>query len=113
VTDAQERQHQTDRSDRHDDGDRGREAGSLPAGAIRIGVRQLTEFTGRQPEAISSVEPDDGGWRLTVEVVELERIPASTNVMATYEAVVDDEGNLLRFQRLHRYHRNQADEGDR
>ena len=47
------------------------------------------------------------GW-----VVELERIPASTNVMATYEAVVDFDGNVVEYARVRRYHRNQVDGND-
>jgi hypothetical protein len=30
--------------------------------------------------------------------------------MATYEAIVDDEGNLLQYNRTRRYYRNHADE---
>jgi hypothetical protein len=45
-----------------------------------------------------------------MEVVELERIPASTNVIGTYDVVVDRSGELLEFTRTHRYHRNRADD---
>ena len=68
-------------------------------------------MSGREVESISGVERDDSGrWRLRVETVELERIPDSTSVMATYQVEVDDHGQIAGFQRLRRYYRNQADE---
>ncbi|MST33242.1 hypothetical protein GHK86_10985 [Acidimicrobiaceae bacterium USS-CC1] len=41
--------------------------------------------------------------------VELERVPATTSVLASYEAELDEEGTLLGYGRLRRYYRNQAD----
>jgi Gas vesicle synthesis protein GvpO len=59
---------------------------------------------------VSGVERDSHGWRVTLEVVELRRIPESTNLLATYQVVVDEEGNLLEYNRVRRYYRNQADQ---
>ena len=70
---------------------------------------QLGVMTGRPPESVSSLEPSEDGWRLTIEVVEIEKIPDTTNVMARYEVEVDDDGNLLGFDLLHRYTRGQAE----
>lgn len=82
----------------------------LPAvQVVRRGVSQLGEITGRDPDTVSGIEPTDEGWFLQVELVELERIPASTSVLASYEAELDDEGNLLEYRRVRRYFRNQAD----
>ena len=52
------------------------------------------------------------GWVVTVEVVELERIPPTTNMLASYEAHLDRDGNLVELKRLRRYARNQADQSD-
>jgi hypothetical protein len=68
------------------------------------------QLTGRPVDRIVGVVSDDSGWRITMEVVELERIPASTNVIGTYDVVVDRSGELLEFTRTHRYHRNRADD---
>ena len=46
---------------------------------------------------------DHVGWRVAVEVLELERIPSTTDVMATYEVRLDDEGELQGYRRVHRY----------
>jgi hypothetical protein len=71
---------------------------------------EFEELTGRPIDRVVGVEPEDAGWRLTVEVVELERIPASTNVIGTYDVVVGREGEVHEFARTRRYHRNRADE---
>jgi len=74
--------------------------------SIEKGVVQLAALTGREPESVLGVTRVDDGWELTVEVVELERIPPSTNLTAIYEAELDEEGNLVSYRRSGRDHRN-------
>lgn len=76
----------------------------------RRAIEQLVELTGRTPDTVTSIERLDDGWHLTVELVELERIPASTNLLGSYDAELDEEGNLMSYERVRRYHRGQADE---
>ncbi|GAB3899347.1 hypothetical protein GCM10029964_085160 [Kibdelosporangium lantanae] len=67
-------------------------------------------MTGRQPEAVIGVRAGDGGgWSVLVEVVELDRIPASTSVLATYRVDVDAGGVLQSYERLRRYTRGTTD----
>jgi hypothetical protein len=44
-------------------------------------------------ESVSRVEFVDGGWQVNFEVVELERVPRLTDVLASYEVDVDKAGN--------------------
>lgn len=78
--------------------------------AVERAREQLALLTGKGADSVSGLERSDEGWHMTVEMVELERIPPSTSVLATYEADLDPEGNLLEYQRARRYYRNQADE---
>ncbi len=73
---------------------------------------QFEEAAGRRVAAVSGVERDADGYRVTLEVVELERIPDSTSVMATYEVTIDGGGELTEFFRSRRYYRNRADADD-
>ncbi|MDQ6838838.1 MAG: gas vesicle protein [Actinomycetota bacterium] len=73
---------------------------------------QLQDLTGRPTEAVTSVERVQDGWRLSIEVVELERIPPSTSILGSYDVQVDQDGNLLEYARTGRYHRNQAGEAE-
>lgn len=68
---------------------------------------QLAQLTGLKPDTVSAFIKDERGWHVTVEMIELKRIPESTDVLATYETLLDDEGNLLSYQRTRRYLREQ------
>jgi hypothetical protein len=72
--------------------------------------RQLSQLTGHSIEAISGLEPDDGNWRITLELVELARVPRASDVLGSYEVVVDADGDLLGYRRLRRYVRGAASE---
>ena len=50
---------------------------------------------------------DSDGWHVTVDLVELRRIPASSDVLAAYEAVFAPTGSLLNYRRTRRYTRDQ------
>ena len=83
-------------------------AGSLTA-VCRAAMDGIAALTGRTPDTVSSVEPTDGGWRVEVEVVDLERIPASTSILATSEVEVDGDGSVCGYRRVRRYFRNAAE----
>jgi hypothetical protein len=61
---------------------------------------------------VSSLEQTPNGWAVTLEVVELHRVPDSTDVLATYRVDLDREGNLVTYERAGRYYRAYADRGD-
>jgi len=72
---------------------------------------ELPELLGRKIESVLGVERDDGGgWAVTVAVVELARIPNSTDVLGAYEVTLDSSGELIGYRRRRRYNRSQADE---
>ena len=72
---------------------------------------ELPQLLGRPIESVLGLEQaDDRGWKLTVQVVELARIPHSTDVLGAYAVTLDQHGELTGYRRQRRYHRNQADE---
>jgi hypothetical protein len=89
-----------------------RPSGRRPLDIARSASAQLTELTRKRPEAIVGMEPAERGWRVLVDVVEVERIPPATTLLGTYEVVTDDDGELLRYERLHRFMRGQTQERD-
>ncbi len=76
--------------------------------AAREAAAQLNEVTNLKVDTVSSVNKNDAGWQVVVNLVELERIPHSTDVIAPYEAQLDAEGNLEGYRRLGRYLRGQT-----
>ncbi|MFF9628897.1 gas vesicle protein GvpO [Streptomyces fradiae] len=81
--------------------------------ALRQATRQLAELLGRSPESVSALKPTDQGWTATVEVLELERVPETSSVMASYEVALGPRGELLGYERGKRYTRAQIDRRDR
>lgn len=68
-------------------------------------AEQLLELTGREVEGVTGLERTDDGWMVEVEVVEVRRIPDTTDVLALYELTVDSDGDLEGYRRLRRYGR--------
>ena len=64
---------------------------------------------GRPIEAVLGLERDDDAWVVIVQVVELARIPNSTDVLGDYAVTLDRDGEVVGYQRMRRYHRSQAD----
>jgi hypothetical protein len=76
---------------------------------VERAAKELSKLTNKSVDGVSAIVRADGKWRVTVELIELERIPESTSLLGTYEAEVDDDGNVVSFERIRRYHRNEGD----
>ena len=88
-----------------------RSNGRLTSGQVVQAARhQLVEITGRPAYSVSGLTRTDEGWTVRVDLVELERIPPSTSVLASYEVDLDQDGELLGYERTRRYHLAQTDE---
>jgi hypothetical protein len=89
-------------------------AESRPAsGALEIAqeaARQLLELTGKDSEGVTGLERTDDGWTVQVEVVEVRRIPDTTDVLALYDVDTDERGNMQGYRRVRRYARGSASE---
>jgi hypothetical protein len=70
----------------------------------------LREIAGTDAESVSSLTREGGHWCVTLEVVEVRRVPDSTDVLASYAVHLDDDGSLVSFERVRRYYRSQAGE---
>lgn len=63
---------------------------------VREELRQLTGLKLCTTVKTSKME---GGWRISVEMLEKTSIPDSMDLLATYEALVDPNGHVMEFQR--------------
>ena len=75
--------------------------------AVAAAKANLEELTGQPVEAVSGLMRTRDGWAVSLEVVELERVPRSTDLMASYRVEIDNEGELMGYERMARYYRNQ------
>jgi hypothetical protein len=82
---------------------------SIPEIAARA-KEQLSALTGLKASTVSSLSHDEEGWHIVADLIELKRIPEASDILATYEAKLDDKGNLLSYQRTRRYTRGQIND---
>jgi hypothetical protein len=79
---------------------------------VRRAIEQVGMLTGREIEGVNGLERnDDDGWVVTLEVVELRRVPDSTDVLGSYAVTLDSSGELEGYMRTRRYYRSQVEEG--
>jgi len=52
---------------------------------------------------VTGLSRNDDGWTIEVEVLEVRRIPDTTDVLAIYEITVDEDGELEGYRRVRRY----------
>jgi hypothetical protein len=78
------------------------------ADLARTARGQLAELTGRSPESVLGLHKDEDGWKVTVELVELRRVPNSTDLLGCYVVTLDDDGDLVSYERVRRYERGKA-----
>jgi hypothetical protein len=81
-----------------------------PLQLARRAAQQLQQISGRRVDGLTGLEQAEEGWRVTVDLVEISRIPPSTDVLGSYEVVVDEDGDLVRYERIRRFIRGQAGE---
>jgi Gas vesicle synthesis protein GvpO len=77
--------------------------------AAQLARECVTAITQRESAQVTALaRADDCGWIVEVEVVEVPRIPPSTDVLGLYEIELDVEGELRGCRRTRRYMRGQA-----
>ncbi len=86
--------------------------GTTAPEAAQAALRAIVELTGKKPEGVTAVEPTEDGWLVGVEVVEDQRVPSSSDILAIYEAELDPDGGLVSYRRGRRYPRGRGDNGE-
>lgn len=80
--------------------------------AVATRIREdFTEITGMAVERLAGLSWNDNRWRAEVDVVEVSRVPASTDVLATYEVTADVDGSVDAFERIRRFRRSESSNG--
>jgi hypothetical protein len=74
-----------------------------PANVASKVKAELSSLTGLDVDTVSGVEKSGDDWNVVVEMVELTRIPNSSDVLASYAVAADDNGDILSYRRTRRY----------
>ena len=73
-------------------------------------VEQMQTLMSRPIEAVTGIEKDGDEWTVTLEVLELERVPSTTDVIGKYEVSLDKDGEMTGLERTRRFPRAEAGE---
>ncbi|MFI0774759.1 gas vesicle protein GvpO [Streptomyces sp. NPDC021212] len=85
-------------------------SGSGPEQAAGHACDRLAALITHPTEGVSAVRRTEDGWRVSVDVLEVARIPDTTSLLATYEVDLDQRGELREYRRIRRYRRGAADD---
>ena len=78
----------------------------------QLALVTVQELTGYQPEAVTGLRWNDEYWEVTVDVLELARIPNTTDLLASYVVQLDSDGGLRGYERVSRFQRGHSREGE-
>jgi hypothetical protein len=73
-------------------------------------VEQVEGLMSRPIEAVTGIDNDGDWWTVTLEVLELERVPSTTDVIGKYEVKLDKDGAMVGLERTRRFPRAEAGE---
>lgn len=83
--------------------------GKLSAAELSLAaLTTVEELTGYAPEAVTALEWDGEFWQITVDALEMARIPNTTDILGEYVVRLDDGGTLHGYKRTRRFQRGQA-----
>ena len=60
---------------------------------------ELSKLTGLKASSTTGATKDEKGWHIRIEMIEKESIPDQMDILALYEVLFDEDGNLLGFER--------------
>jgi hypothetical protein len=74
--------------------------------------QQVCAMTGLQSGTVTGFgRAGADRWVVTVEVLELERIPNTMDVMGTFEVTLSEDGEVVGLRRSGRHRRSETDQG--
>lgn len=67
--------------------------------AAEIAQKEMTRLTRLELAGCRGLFQDDRQWHVTVEMVEKKSIPDAQDLLGLYEVIIDEEGNVVNFER--------------
>lgn len=72
-------------------------------------LAEVSELVGCPAEGVIGVSRNDDGWVVTIEVLEVGRVPETTDVLGSYDVHMDNDGNVTGYHRVRRYLRSSVE----
>jgi hypothetical protein len=75
---------------------------------------QLGSIISYPIDSVTGVKKIEDGWELLITLIELTRIPSSSDVLAEYSVSLDSIGEVVGYRQIQRFLRNQVglDDGE-
>ena len=66
---------------------------------IKKAREELSKVTGLELSTTVAAVKEEKGWKVTLEMVEKHSIPDQMDILAVYEVILDNDGNVIEFNR--------------
>lgn len=70
-----------------------------PVDVIRKAKEQFKELTDLPVQTIIEVQQEGQEWKVSLEAIERKSIPDTSDILGVYRVFLDDQGDILRFNR--------------
>ena len=61
---------------------------------------ELSKVTGLELSTTIGAVKEEKGWKVTLEMVEKHSIPDQMDILAVYDVILDNDGNVIEFNRV-------------
>jgi hypothetical protein len=73
--------------------------------AIISAREQLYSILNLEIANVISVSKLDDGWDVKIDLIERKAIPDTMDIMGTYDVILDDLGNIIKYERENQHRR--------
>ena len=77
---------------------------------IKKAQEDYSKASKTQVDGVTGVSKTEEGWIVTLEALERRAIPDTMDILGLYEVRIDDQGNLLSFERKKLRKRGETEE---
>jgi len=67
--------------------------------AINGAIEQLQSLLGLETSSVVAASKRDGGWQVMIELIERKAVPDTQDLLGEYEVLLDDEGEMISYER--------------
>ncbi len=69
------------------------------AQVLVLAKKHLGDMTGFKPVTVTQVFKDEDEWHVGLEMLEMSRIPPSSDVLGRYDVTLSENGEMVRMDR--------------
>jgi len=67
--------------------------------AVTLAKEQLHSILNLEVANVIAVSKRDDGWNVMIDLIERRAVPDTMDIMGTYEVILDDDGDMVKYER--------------